>query len=163
MSMTQAALWPKQNVLGKMAMRGLPPSSWWQSGSWALWTTVGISLILQSPQNPLRHECLQSYKQNWLWPLFMLEFQDPWASTGDTVLRKMLMAAWCSSTKKSVSTNTQRKTTTPCRIRYEDSCLEMKHDSIHVSMPFSQIIPPSPSPSESDYTEWSKPERKTPI
>ena len=63
------------------------------------------------------------------------------------------------------------------------------HDSIHVRMSFSQIIRPSPSPSESksplytsvslslsciqgrhchletgaDYTEWSKPERKTPI
>ena len=40
-------------------------------------------------------------------------------------------------------------------ILYPVSCIETRlaicflHDSIHVSMPFSQIIPPSPSPSES--------------
>ena len=40
-------------------------------------------------------------------------------------------------------------------ILHPASCIEHRlaihflHDSIHVSMPFSQIIPPSPSPSES--------------
>ena len=39
--------------------------------------------------------------------------------------------------------------------KHPASCIEHRlairflHDSIHVSMPFSQIIPPSPSPSES--------------
>ena len=39
--------------------------------------------------------------------------------------------------------------------KYPVSCIEHRlairflHDSIHVSMPFSQIIPPSPSPTES--------------
>ena len=46
--------------------------------------------------------------------------------------------------------------TSPC-IQHPVSCIEHRlalcflHDSIHVSMPFSQIIPPSPSPSESKY------------
>ena len=44
----------------------------------------------------------------------------------------------------------------PCTSpKHPASCIEHRlaihflHDSIHVSMPFSQIIPPSPSPSES--------------
>ena len=44
----------------------------------------------------------------------------------------------------------------PCTSpKHPVSCIELRlaihflHDSIHVSMPFSQIIPPSPSPSES--------------
>ena len=44
----------------------------------------------------------------------------------------------------------------PCTShKHPVSCIEHRlvirflHDSIHVSMPFSQIIPPSPSPSES--------------
>ena len=44
----------------------------------------------------------------------------------------------------------------PCtRPKHPVSCIEHRlairfpHDSIHISMPFSQIIPPSPSPSES--------------
>ena len=44
----------------------------------------------------------------------------------------------------------------PCTsLKHPVSCIEHRlairflHDSIHVSMPFSQIIPPSPSPSES--------------
>ena len=53
----------------------------------------------------------------------------------------------------------------PCTSpKYPVSCIEHRlaihflHDSIHVSMPFSQIIPPSPSPSESKsplYTSMS--------
>ena len=45
----------------------------------------------------------------------------------------------------------------PCTSpKHPVSCIEHRlalcflHDSIHVSMPFSQIIPPSPSPSESE-------------
>ena len=34
-------------------------------------------------------------------------------------------------------------------LRYADDTTLMTDDSIHVTMPFSQIIPPSPSPSES--------------
>ena len=44
----------------------------------------------------------------------------------------------------------------PCTShKHPVSCIELRlalcflHDSIHASMPFSQIIPPSPSPSES--------------
>ena len=46
--------------------------------------------------------------------------------------------------------------TSPCTSpKHRVSCIEHRlaihflHDSIHVSVPFSQIIPPSPSPSES--------------
>ena len=61
-------------------------------------------------------------------------------------------------------TLTPLPTLTPCHFsgsspctspKHPVSCIEHRlaicllHDSIHVSMPFSQIIPPSPSPSES--------------
>ena len=50
----------------------------------------------------------------------------------------------------------------PCTSpKHPASCIEHRlairflHDSIHVSMPFSQIIPPSPSPKES-YTQFPR-------
>lgn len=65
---------------------------------------------LTDSAKPLRHVSLQSHNRNLLWSLYVLEFQGPWASTGETILSEILMSAWFWSTKrkKCCSTNTER-------------------------------------------------------